>query len=175
MIIVELSLHPLNVTGSTFAHASDFFKSSDIVINGNDIIFSSSLSIFSFNLSNGYLNWAKDIGSQNTPIIDGKNVFFVSDNGFFVNIDRNSGEIIWSTNLLRILKSNKQNTQITGLILGSGKIYAVTLNGYLIVCSATSGKVEYFKKISEKITTAPIISNGALYILTNKSRLLGFR
>jgi len=65
-------------------------------------------------------------------------------------------------------------TQITGFIMGSGKIYAITLNGYLIVCSAVSGNVEYFKKIGDPITASPIISNGSLYILTEKSRILGF-
>jgi len=165
----------LNATGSTFAHASDFFKSSGIVINDNDIIFSAMSSIFSFNLSNGYLNWVKEIGSQNTPILDGENVFVVSNNGFFVNIDRNTGKIISSTNILKSLKMKKQKTRITGFVMGSGKIYAVTLNGYLIVCSASSGKVEYSKKISEKIITEPVISNGALYILTSNSRILGFR
>ena len=165
----------LNATGSTFAHATDFFKSSDVVINVNEVIFSSMSSIFSFNLTNGYLNWVKKIGSENTPIIDGKNIFLVSDNGFFINIDRNTGKIIWSTNILKILKQKKQKTQITGFIMGSGKIYAVSLNGYLIVCSAASGRVEYFKKISDKITTAPVISNGSLYILTGNSRILGFR
>jgi len=165
----------LNVAGSTFAHATDFFKSSDIVIDDNDIIFSSMSSIFSFDLSNGYLKWTKEIGSGNTPIIDGKNIFLVSEDGFFINIDRNTGKIIWSTNILKILKQKRQKTKITGFIMGSGKIYTVSLNGYLIVCSAASGKVEYFKKISDKITTAPIISNGSLYILTSSSRILGFR
>ena len=165
----------LNAAGSTFAHATDFFKSSDIVIDDNDIIFSSMSSIFSFDLSNGYLKWTKEIGSGNTPIIDGKNIFLVSEDGFFINIDRNTGKIIWSTNILKILKQKRQKTKITGFIMGSGKIYTVSLNGYLIVCSAASGRVEYFKKISDRITTAPIISNGSLYILTSSSRILGFR
>ena len=65
-------------------------------------------------------------------------------------------------------------TEITGFVMGSGKIYAVSLNGYLIVCSAVSGEVEYFKKIGDQITAAPIISDGSLYILTGKSRILGF-
>jgi len=65
-------------------------------------------------------------------------------------------------------------TQITGFIMGSGKIYATTLNGYLIVCSAVSGNSEYFKKIGDPITTAPIINDGSLYILTENSRILGF-
>jgi len=151
-----------------------FFKSSEIVIDDNDIIFSTSSSIFSFNLSDGYLNWQKDISSKNTPIIDGNNIFLISDNGYYINLDRNSGKIIWSTNILKILKKKKQNTEITGFIMGSGRIYATTLNGYLIVCSAISGNIENFKKIGDPITAAPIINDGSLYILTENSRILGF-
>ena len=65
-------------------------------------------------------------------------------------------------------------TQITGFIMGSGKIYATTLNGYLIVCSAVSGNIDYFKKIGDQITSAPIINDGSLYILTENSRILGY-
>ena len=150
------------------------FKSSEIVISDNDIIFSVSSSIFSFNLSNGYLNWKEDIGSKNIPIIDGNNVFLISDNGYFVNIDRSLGKIIWSTNILKILKNRIQITQVTGFIMGAGKIYVTTLNGYLIVCSAVSGNIEYFKKIGNQITAGPIINDGSLYILTENSRILGF-
>ena len=65
-------------------------------------------------------------------------------------------------------------TRITGFVMGSGKIYAVSLNGYLIVCSAVSGNTEYFRKIGDTIMAAPIISNGSLYILTENSKILGF-
>ena len=164
----------LNTTSPTAALDNVFFKSSEIVISDNDIIFSASSLIFSINLSNGYLNWQIDIGTKNTPIIDGNNIFLISDNGYYVNLDRNSGKIIWSTNILKILKKKKQMTQITGFIMGSGKIYATTLNGYLIVCSAVSGNIEYFKKIGNQITAAPIINDGSLYILTENSRILGF-
>ena len=89
----------LNTIGSLFAHDTDFFTSSDIVIVGNDIIFSTSSSIFSIDLKSGYLNWKQDIGSKNNPIIDGNNVFLISDNGYFVNLDKKSGKIIWSINI----------------------------------------------------------------------------
>ena len=164
----------LNTTDSMFVNNTDFFKSSNITIGDNDIIFATSSSIFSYNLNNGYRNWKEDIGSKNTPIIDGNNVFLVSDNGYFINLNRDSGKVIWSTNILKILKKKKQMTEIAGFVMGSGKIYAVSLNGYLIVCSAFSGDVEYFKKIGDSITAAPIISDGSLYILTDKSRILGF-
>ena len=164
----------LNTTNSMLAHDTDFFKSSDIVIADNDIIFSTSSFIFSYNLGTGYFNWQKNIGSKNTPIIDGNNIFVVSDDGYFINLERSSGKVIRSTNILKVLKKKKQNTHITGFIMGSGKIYAVSMNGYLIVCSAASGKVKYFKKIADAIYVPPIISDGSLYILTSKPKILGF-
>ena len=86
----------------------------------------------------------------------------------------NTGKIISSEYILKTLKLRKQNTKITGFIMGSGKIYSVTLNGYLIVSSASSGKIENFKKIAKSITSSPIINNGKLFVYTKKSKLLGF-
>ena len=164
----------LNTLESTLAHASDFFKSSEIVIIDDNIIFSSKSSIFSYNLNTGYTNWKQEVSSIGAPIIDGKNIFILTDNGYFVIIDKDTGIIISSTNILKILKKKKQETKITGFIMGSGKIYSVTSNGYLIVSSPVSGKVEYFKKIGDPVTSAPIINNGKLYILTKNSRIYGF-
>ena len=59
--------------------------------------------------------------------------------------------------------------------MGSGKIYSVTLNGYLIVSSAITGKVESFKKIGDTINAPPIINNSSLYILTENFRIIGFK
>ena len=164
----------LNTLESTLAHATDFFKSSEIVIIDDNIIFSSKSSIFSYNLNTGYINWKQEVSSIGAPIIDGKNIFILTDNGYFVIIDKDTGIIISSTNILKILKKKKQETKITGFIMGSGKIYSVTSNGYLIVSSPVSGKVEYFKKIGDPVTSTPIINNGKLYILTKNSRIYGF-
>ena len=164
----------LSTLESTLAHATDFFKSSEIVIIDDNIIFSSKSSIFSYNLNTGYTNWKQEVSSIGAPIIDGKNIFILTDNGYFVIIDKDTGIIISSTNILKILKKKKQETKITGFIMGSGKIYSVTSNGYLIVSSPVSGKVEYFKKIGDHVTSAPIINNGKLYILSRNSSIYGF-
>jgi outer membrane protein assembly factor BamB len=164
----------LSIEKTGLLQGSNFFVSSNITIDGRDIFFSTPTSIFSYNLDNGYINWSKNIPSKNTPIVDDNHVFTVSDSGYFVNLDRKKGEIIWSTNILKILKKKKQNAKIVGFILGSGKIYALSSNGYLIVSSALSGKVEYSKKVAKSISAPPIVSNGSLYILTEDSRILGF-
>ena len=164
----------LNIESSNLIQSDGFFTSSDIVVENNEVFFSTPYSFFAYNMENGYLKWEKNIASKNTPIIDNENVFVVSDNGFFLNLDRNTGKIIFSKNILKVLKKKKQKTNIVGFIMGSGKIYAVSKNGYLIVASATSGKVENFKKVSDSILSSPIISEGSLYILTENSKILGF-
>ena len=164
----------LNTAGSMHANEADFFKSSDVVISGDEIILSTLSSTISLNSKDGYFNWEKEIASTNNPIIDGRNIFLVTDNGYFINLDKKTGKTIWSVNLLKNLKNRKQKTKVTGFILGSGKIYATTLNGFLIVCSATTGKIELSKKVGDKIIASPIIANNSLFILTEKSKILGF-
>ena len=73
----------INTLTSMLAHDTDFFKSSDIVIVDESIFFSTRTSIFSINLENGYSNWKKNINSITAPIVDNKNIFIVSENGFF--------------------------------------------------------------------------------------------
>ena len=164
----------LNALGFVLPDATDFFESSDIVIANETIIFSTQSSFFSCDLNAGYVNWKKDVSSVAAPIVDGKNIFFVTENGYFVIMDVDTGEIISSTNILKILKKKKQSTKITGFIMGSGKIYSVTSNGYLIVSSAISGKVENFIKVGDPITSVPVINNGKLFIYTENSRILGY-
>jgi len=164
----------LNVSSTVSAVETDFFKSSDIVTYKNEIFFSATSSFFSINSSTGSINWEKNISTTNTPIIDGNNVFLVSNSGYFLNLNKDTGDIIWSINILKILKKKHQKTEITGFVLGSGKIYSTTLNGYIITSSAESGKTESFRKIASLVSAAPIISGGSLYVLTEKPSIIGF-
>ena len=167
-------LWTFNALGSALLHDADFFKSSKILINEGNIILSIKSSLLSYDLESGFNNWKQEVSTNGTPIIDGNNIFLVTDNGFFVIINNKNGQIISSSNILEILKKKKQKTKITGFIMGSGKIYSTTSNGFLIVSSASSGKAEYFTNIKDPITSSPIISNGNLYVLTKNSRIIGF-
>jgi len=164
----------LNTSVSMLADATDFFTSSDIVIEDQNLFFSSGQSTFSYNLEKGTMNWEQSVSSIGTPIIDKKYIFFVNENGYFLILNKNTGEIISSTNILRILKKKKQSTKITGFIMGEEKIYSVTSNGYLIVSSAKSGKVEDYRKIGDPIFSSPIINDGKMFLLTENSKVFGF-
>ena len=92
----------------------------------SSLIFSTTKSLFSYNINNRYENWKFDINSTSTPIIDGNNVFLVSRNGFFVNIDKNSGKIIkteeWGLRPLSYkIKNNKRGIYFHIKFEGIGK------------------------------------------------------
>ena len=167
-------LWALNSLSSISLSEADFFVSSDIVLFKNNVLFSTQSSIVSYDLKSGLINWEKEINSLEIPIIDRNNIFFVTENGFFVILKADTGKLIFSSNILKNLKKRNQKTKITGFIMGSGKIYAVTANGYLIVVSASSGVFEHTQKIGDRIFDSPIINNGKLFILTEKSRIFGF-
>jgi len=128
--------------------------------------------MFSLDTDTGKTNWIQEVNSVSTPIISGENIFIVSNHGYFVILDKNTGEIISSSNILKILKRKKQKTKINSFIMGSDKIYSMTLNGFLITSSATSGKPENFKKIGGSNISNLTINNGKLYFLTDKSKVL---
>ena len=161
-----------NTADSLYSDSTDFFVSSELVIDKSNVIFSSGYNTFSLNLSNGDTNWKQDVSSVSAPIVSEKNVFLVNENGYFVILDRNTGKIISSSNILKILKKKKQKTKINSFIMGSDKIYSMTLNGFLITSSATSGKPENFKKIGGSNISNLTINNGKLYFLTDKSKVL---
>ena len=164
----------LNTLPTSLKSETDFFKSSNVVLSDQNILFSTKKSFFSYNLENGYSNWKIDVSAIDTPIISGNNIFFITENGFFVILDKNTGTILSSYYIFKVLKEKKRYTKITGYIMGSGKIYALTRNGYLIVCSASSGKVEKFIKISDPLSNSPIIYDGKLFIYTKNSKLIGY-
>ena len=141
-------------------------------LSEDQIIFSTGTSLFSYNENTGNSNWKNDVSSIDAPIIDGKNIFIVTSNGYLVILDKETGKIISSSNILNILKKKKKNTKITNFIMGSDKIYSITLNGYMIVSSALSGKSESYKKIGGSNISPAIINNGKLYILTDKYKIL---
>ena len=164
-----------NTAESLYANATDFFRSSEIVIADNNIIFSSASTVFLFDIKTGNTVWKKELSSIAAPIVDNENIFIVTKNGYFVILNKEKGKIISSTNILKILKKKNQKTLITGFVLGSDKIYAMTQNGFLIVSSASSGKVESFKKIGKSNMSPLIINEGALYYLTENSKIFGFK
>jgi len=163
----------LSTLASLKAFDTDFFSSSDIVIDKENLFLAAGKSFFSFNNISGVINWKKNYSTTLTPISVSDSLFLVTDNGYLLNINKSDGDVNWSINILKHLKRKKRDTLISGFILGSGKIYATTVNGYLIVMSVKTGEVVKAFKVADSILTRPIIANGALYIQSSEPKIIG--
>jgi len=160
-----------NTASSLYADATDFFYSSNILLHKEKIFFSSGNSTFSLDSKTGSTLWTKEVSTIGTPIVSGNNIFLNTSNGYLVILNKDTGEIISSLNILKILK--KKDTKITGFIMGSNKIYSITLNGYLIKSSAITGKAESYKKIGNRNVSPLIIIDQKLYFLSEKAKIFG--
>ena len=79
----------------------DLFFSSAAVNQNNEIVLSSALSTFSMNSINGSLNWEVAVPSNILPILLDNNIILSSRKGFVLNIDRKTGKVLWSRNILK--------------------------------------------------------------------------
>ena len=162
-----------NTASSLYADATDFFYSSNILLHEEKVFFSSGISTYALDAKTGATIWTQEASTIGTPIISGNNIFLNTNNGYLVILNKDSGEIVSSSNILKILKKRKKDTKITGFIMGSNKIYSVTLNGYLIKSSATTGKAESYKKIGSRNVSPLIIIDQKLYFLSEKAKIVG--
>ena len=164
------------MTSASTEQKVDLFFSSPIIFNNNEIILSSALSTFSMNPSNGLLNWEIPLSSSILPIVLSKNIIMVSTNGFLVNIDRQTGRVIWSRNILNKLKKltfEKTGEPISVLLL-SNKIFITTEKGYFIFLDYQNGEILNYTKVSKGFFSKPVVSNENIFILDRKMRILKF-
>ena len=125
------------------------------------------------NIDSGILNWILNINSNLRPILIDNFLFTISQEGYLIVIDRIKGEIIRSNYIFeKFNRKQKKKLFAQGFLIASNKVYITTNLGYLIICSANTGKVEKLSKLSKTQLSEPIISNNNLYILTSKSVII---
>ena len=152
-------------------HETNFLETSDVVLFEKNLFFSNNFSkLFSLNIDSGILNWILNINSSTRPILIDNFLFTVSQEGYLIVIDSIKGKIVRSNYILDKFKVRLRKKLIMqGFLIASNKVYITTNLGYIIVCSALTGKVEKVSKIANSRLSEPVISNNNLYILTNKS------
>ena len=106
-----------NTAGSLYANATDFFKLSEIILSNNRIFFSSGNNSYMLNADTGSTIWKNDVSSSGTPIVDEENIFLVTENGYFIILNKNTGEIISSSNTSGSMVSKFSKRRISVCIL----------------------------------------------------------
>lgn len=150
-----------------------FFKNSDIVGDSNNLYFSNNQnSFFSIDQKNGFINWSQKVNSSIRPTIVEKLIFTVSEEGYLIILDKQSGTILRSTYIFDSLKKKKNKNVIpVGLVVGKKNIYLTTSNGKLLIIDISNGKAKSVINIDRQKISRPFILNKSLYIIKDNGIL----
>lgn len=146
---------------------SFLFKNSDLVLNQNNIYFSNNNnSFFSLDANMGVINWKQNINSFLRPIVIDNIILTVSTNGYLYVLEKNSGNIIRTTDIFYNIKSKKRKKiRISGFVSTKDKIYLSTYQGKIIRINIKNGSLDLIYKVSRNKISKPYVNNSKLYVI----------
>ena len=150
---------------------SMFFKNSDLILAKNSILFSNnSNDFFSLDVDSGFINWKQKINSNVRPVFFNDLIFTVTNEGYLVVIDNESGNLVRSNYLFNNFKKKKrEKIKPIGFIAGQNNIYLTLNNGRLLVVDIKTGSVNSVLKIDNEKISAPIVQGQNLYVTKDNS------
>ena len=145
------------------------FIYSNIVLDNENIYFSNNMKeFFSINKKNGLVIWKQNISSLVNPVIINNIIFTISENGFLIIFDKEKGNILRSTNIMKIFKKQNKSQSHTGFIVGKDHIFVTLSTGYIIKVSVINGKPLNVYKTNRGYISKPYVHDKHLYIVSDK-------
>ncbi len=150
---------------------SMFFKNSDLISAKNSILFSNNKNgFYSLDADSGLINWKQKINSNVRPVFFNNLIFTVTNEGYLVVLDNESGKLIRSNYLLSNFKKKKRKKiKPVGFIVGQNNLYLTLNNGKLLVVDIRTGSVNTVLKIDREKVSSPIVQGQNLYVTKNNS------
>ena len=150
------------------------------VIEGASVYLASSVGrMAAVDLNTGLRIWTAKQGSQGHILIAGSAVFAVSDASNLIRLSKDDGTLIWSTPLPEFTKKSvKSRAKIHahyGPILAGGRLILASSDGLIRQFNPADGTLVSTVDLPGGAASAPIVVNGALYVLNTKGDLLAFR
>ncbi len=156
---------------SSIYESSFHLKTSDLILANNSIYFSNNNNEFySLDIKTGTLIWKQKVNSSIRPTSVENLVFTVSENGFLIIVEADTGNIVRITDVFdKINEKKRDKIRPVGFVLGKEQIYLTTSNGRLIVIDILTGKSNQIIKIDNETISKPFILDKNLFIIKNNS------
>jgi outer membrane protein assembly factor BamB len=166
LIIWQLPTQSSSIINETYN-----FKISKLVSDGSSIYFSNNRNEFySVDFKNGIINWKNEINSSITPVITGNLIFTVSEDGYLLVIEKNKGNIIRVTDLLKNYKLKKRkDVKPVGFAIDDTTLYLTNSDGKMILADLSIGNIKTIEKVSGDFVSRPFIFNQNLFVIRNGS------
>ena len=164
-----------NIKGLDSSDEFGLFFSSPIISKDNSIYLSTSQATMSIDTSGGNTNWEVPYGTKIRPIISNNFIFLVTKNGFIINLELNSGKIVWSKKLFKSVKVDLAKAgEITSIFLISDQLFITTKKGFFFFLNFKNGEVVNYAKVSKGFYSKPIVANEKIYIIDKNMSILVF-
>jgi outer membrane protein assembly factor BamB len=140
------------------------FKDLDVqpVIMDNTLyVANSSGGIYALSVSDGHTLWQRDIHGASSIVPHQDSLYLTSQDGVF-RIDRMSGNTIWQNEIRR-------DALISPMQLGRNYIYASVQRFGLVLIDRATGETAHIIDMGTDFTSAPVLTNGILTALSNRS------
>lgn len=112
--------------------------------------------------------WTQNVRSIQMPWVAGDAIYVVDTGGRMLAINRKNGKVRWMTRL------DGAKTWY-GPVLAGGKAWAVSSKGKLVGVDAATGRPLSQRTLGERVSIAPIVAEGRMYVLTDKANLYALR
>ncbi len=128
-------------------------------------------------LLNGRPLWQTGIASHSTPWSAGNVIFVLSDTNDVAAVFKRDGSIRWASSLSAREKdaSGRDKTPpLYGPILSANTVLVVDGLGNLVSFNPGTGERISSFELTRGIVTAPIVANGAMYVVTKNGKLFKY-
>lgn len=116
-------------------------------------------------LKTGERIWSQNIRGVQAPWVVGTVVYVVDMNGELLAMATKTGKLIWKMKL-------PGGGRWSGPVLAGNRLWLVSTTGKLVGVDAKLGSVTANRDLGAKMTIAPVVAGGHMYILTDKAKLL---
>jgi|TARA_B100001093_G_scaffold511690_1_gene580114 outer membrane protein assembly factor BamB len=169
----------INLQRSNISVENEIYEGQPISLKKDKIVVTGLNNLYSFNSLTGQQIWKQPVTSSAKVLQTENNIFLISNENLLICLDSVNGNIVWSQNIFRNLNSKKYNLKRTGqfrsIFLVNYKIFLFSDNGYLLSFDYKNGSIKSVHKISKKgLDSYPIFSDGFMFVVDNKKRLLKF-
>ena len=156
---------------SSIYESSFWLKTSDLIVANKSILFSNNKNEFySLDANTGTIIWQQKINSTVRPTVIDNFLFSVTEDGFLVVVELETGNIIRITNIFdRIKEKKRKKIKPVGFIVGAKNIYLTTSNGRLIIIDVFNGKSSLMLKIDNERISRPFILDKKLFIVKDSA------
>jgi outer membrane protein assembly factor BamB len=128
-------------------------------------------------LRSGRRLWDQEVGGWQRPWVAGDYVYLISKAGELVCLSRDTGQVYWITQLPAFEDEEDLEDPIfwAGPVLAADRLVVVGTNDQVLTLSPYTGEFLGRLDLPARLTVAPLVANGAIYLLSDKATLYAYR